>query len=60
VSPAGRPSRRFAQWFALWFALRYVLRFTPRPEPKPGLRLCDAGLRCLAFFDISICAGNFL
>jgi len=60
VSPAGRPSRRFAQWFALWFVLRYALRFTPPPEPKPGLRLCGAESRGLAFFDISICAGNFL
>jgi hypothetical protein len=60
MSPAGRSYRRFAQRFALWFALRYALRFTPRPKPTPGLRLCDAGLRGLAFFDISICAGNFL
>jgi len=60
VSPAGRPSRRFAQWFALWFVLRYALRFTLAGEAMPGFRLAGAGSLRLAFSDNSLCTGNCL
>jgi hypothetical protein len=60
VSPARRSSRVFALWFALRFVLRYALRFTPPQMRRAGFPLAGAGLRGLAFFDISICAGNSL
>ena len=46
--------------YRLWCQLRDQLRFTAGCRRIAGLRLGGAGLRGFAFFDISICTGNFL